>query len=63
MLAFLTVNVLIYAWLFGAVVDMAVRAPAVVDGSDAFKQAVGALMWPVARPMSVLGLIWGKIAG
>lgn len=63
MLAYLTLNVLINAWLFGAVVDMAVRAPAVVDGTDSFKQATLALSWPVKRPLDVLGVIWGKIAG
>ena len=63
MLAFLTINVLIYAWLFGAVVDMAVRAPSVADGADAFKQAVMALSWPLARPLGVLMVIKAKIMG
>lgn len=44
-----------------ALLDLAIRAPATVTGTDAFKVYLRALLWGVQRPLDALRFIWQKI--
>lgn len=57
------IHLLIELWLFGALVDLAYRAPMVVDGTDAFGNATASLLWPIYRPITVTSAVWNKLFG